>query len=298
MKLNYHHLLYFRTVAREGGVARAAEHLHRSAAAISGQVRSFERSLGQRLFQRRGRGLELTEAGRLAFAYADEIFRLGGELEEGLAGRAAGRPLRLVVGVDQVLPKLAIKRLLEPALAMPEPLRLICLEDRAPALLTALAEHRLDVVLLDRPVGAGSPIRAFSHLLGDCGVSWFATPKLARAMRGRFPRRLDGAPILVPAPETALRRALDQWLQKHELHPRILAEFEDSALLKAFGQEGIGAFPGPTVLEREICKQFAVCCIGRSPEVRERFYVASVERRIKHPAVLAIREGARQEFHA
>jgi LysR family transcriptional activator of nhaA len=200
--------------------------------------------------------------------------------------------------VDEVLPKLAVKRLLEPALVMPEVVRLVCLEDRAPALLTALAEHRIDVALMDRPVGAGSPIRAYSHLLGECGVSWFATPRLARSLRGPFPRCLASAPVLLPAPESALRRALDAWLERLDLHPRVVAEFEDSALLKAFGQDGIGAFPGPTALEREICQQYGVKRVGRTRDVCERFYAISVERRLKHPAVLAIRERARVAFHA
>jgi LysR family transcriptional activator of nhaA len=285
-------------VAREGGVARASVRLHLSAPAVSGQVRQLERSLGEKLFRKSGRGLELTEMGRLVYRYADEIFALGRELQDMLEARPTGRPARLLVGVDEVLPKLIVRRLLAPALALPEDVHLVCREARAEELLAGLADHRFDVVLSDTPVGAGSRVKAYSHLLGECGVSWLATPKLANAHRRGFPGSLDGAPLLLPTDNTALRRALEPWFERLHIKPHIVGEFEDSALLKAFGQDGAGIFPAPTAIEKEVARQYDVHVVGRSEDVRERFYALSVERRLHNPAVVAICEAARAEIFA
>ncbi|HVP28217.1 MAG TPA: transcriptional activator NhaR [Myxococcota bacterium] len=291
--LNYHHLLYFWVVAREGSIAKATRELRLAQPTISGQIRTLEEQLGEKLFQRQGRNLVLTEVGGVVYRYAEEIFTLGRELLDTVKGRPSGRPVRFVVGVAEVVPKLVAYRLLESALALPESVRIVCLEDRTDRLLAELSVHALDLVITDVPIGPHVKVRAYNHLLGECGVSFFAPPKLAAALRRSFPHSLDGAPMLVPSDNTTLRRSLDQWLELESLRPRIVAEFEDSALMKVFAQAGHGAFAGPTAIEREICAQYGVRTIGRTDAIRERFYAISVERRVKHPAVLAITEAAR-----
>ncbi len=292
--LNYHHLLYFWLVAREGSLARASAELRLAPSTVSGQIRSLEQSLGEKLFARSGRRLVLTEMGRVVFRYAEEIFTLGRELRDAVKGRPAGRPLSLAVGVADVVPKLVARRLLEPALELAEPVRLVCREDKPDRLLAELAVHDLDVVLSDAPVGPSIRIRAFNHLLGECGVVLFGTAKLAAAHRRNFPKSLDGAPVVLPTENTTLRRALDQWFAARGLRPRVVGEFEDSALLKVFGQVGMGLFPVSSVIADEVQRQYRVRPVGRLDGVRERFYAISVERRLKHPAVIAISEAARQ----
>jgi len=294
--LNYHHLLYFWTVARLGSVARATEELYLAQPTISAQIRVLEESLGEKLFTRVGRNLALTEVGRTVFRYADEIFSLGRELHDTLKGRSVGRPVRFVVGIADVLPKLIAHRLLEPALSLPDPLRIVCYEDKSERLLAELAVHGLDLVLTDAPIGPTVKVRAFNHLLGECGVSVFGVAKLATTYRRRFPQSLDGAPFLFPTENTDLRRSLDQWVEAEKIHPLMMGEFEDSALLKVFGQNGMGLFAGPSVIEAEIRQQYGVQVIGRLNTVRERFYAISVERKLKHPAVVAISESARQNL--
>ena len=296
--LNYHHLLYFWTVAREGSVARAGERLRLAQPTISGQIRALERSLGQKLFARAGRGLVLTEFGRMVYRHADEIFAIGRELTEAVKGRPAGRPIRFVVGVADVLPKVVAYRLLEPALRIREPLRIVCREDKPEPLLARLALHELDIVLSDAPAPPGVKIRSFNHLLGECGVTFLAAPSLAEKTRRRFPRSLDGAPVLLPIEGTALRRSLDEWFDRSGVMPLVAGEFDDSALAKAFGQAGVGIFAVPSVVESEVRRQYAVRTVGRTDEIRERFYAISVERRLKHPAVVAISEAARHETFA
>jgi LysR family transcriptional activator of nhaA len=291
--LNYHHLLYFWVVAREGSIARATRQLRLAQPTISGQIRTLEAQLGEKLFQRQGRRLVLTEVGRVAFRYADEIFGLGRELMDTVKGRPTGQPVRFSVGVADVVPKLIAHRLLEPALALPDRVRIVCLEDRTDRLLAELALHALDLVISDAPIGPHVNVRAFNHLLGECGVSFFATPKRAAPLRRRFPHSLDGAPMLVPSEGATLRRSLDQWLEAAGLRPRVVAEFDDSALLKAFAQAGHGVFAGASAIEGEICAQYGVRVVGRVDALRERFYAISVERKLKHPAVLAITEAAR-----
>jgi LysR family transcriptional regulator, transcriptional activator of nhaA len=294
--LNYHHLLYFWVVAREGGLLPASKILRLSHPTISSQVHALEERLGEKLFTRVGRRLVLTDVGRVVYKYADEIFSLGGELLDTLKGRPTGRPARLNVGVVDVVPKMIVRRLLEPALALPEPVHLVCHEDSYEKLLADLSLHTLDVVLADAPVPPGSHVRAYSHLLGECGVDFFATPAVAAAHRRHFPRSLDGAPLLLPIEGTVLRRALDHWLDASAIRPRIVAEFEDSALLKAFGADGAGIFPAPAAVEREVRRQYGVERVGRVKTIRERFYAISVERRIKNPAIVAIGDAARNRL--
>jgi LysR family transcriptional activator of nhaA len=294
--LNYHHLLYFWTVARLGSVSRATEELYLAQPTISAQIRALEESLGEKLFTRVGRNLTLTEVGRTVFRYADEIFSLGRELGDTLKGRSVVRPVRFVVGVTDAMPKLVAYRLLEPALRMADPIRLVCHEDKTERLLAELAVHGLDLVLADAPIGPTIKVRAFNHLLGECGVSVFAVSKRASAYRRRFPQSLDGAPFLLPTENTVLRRSLDQWFEAEKIRPLVVGEFEDSALLKVFGQSGTGLFAGPSAIEQEIKQQYGVQVVGRIDALRERFYAISVERKLKHPAVLAISDSARQKL--
>ena len=294
--LNYHHLLYFWTVARLGSVARATEELYLSQPTISAQIRVLEESLGEKLFTRTGRNLMLTEAGRVVFRYADEIFSLGRELRGAVKGRSPGRPVRFVVGVADVLPKLIAYRLLEPALHLAEPIRVVCREDKPERLLAELSVYGLDLVLADAPIAPTVKIRAFNHLLGECSVTVFGTAQVAAASRRGFPRSLDGAPFLLPTDNTTLRRSLDQWFDAEGIHPLVVGEFEDSALLQVFGQTGAGLFAAPSVIEAEVRRQYGVHVVGRVETVRERFYAISVERKLKHPAVVAISEAARQKL--
>ncbi len=294
--LNYHHLLYFWTVAREGTIARAGEKLHLGQPAISTQLRQLEQSLGQKLFQKSGRNLELTETGRMVYRYADEIFSLGRELTDTLKGRPTGQPMRFVVGIVDVVPKLIAKRLLEPALQLPDPLRLICYENSLERLLSELALHNVDLVLSDTPVTGAMKVRAFNHLLGESTIAVFGTKELARKYRKGFPKSLNGAPFLFQGRASSVRRSLETWFDSHDLHPQIRAEFDDSALLKVFGQAGEGLFAAPFVMKDEICRQHEVELVGEIPTIREHFYAISAERRLKHPAVVAISESAREDI--
>jgi LysR family transcriptional activator of nhaA len=295
--LNYHHLQYFWVVARQGSIVRASEELRLAHPTISGQIHKLEEVLGEKLFTRRGRNLALTEAGRVAFRYADEIFSLGREFTDTLKGRATGRPLRLVVGVADVLPASLVRRFLEPAFRLDQPVRVICRADKSvDEFVAELALHRVDVVLADGPAGSGVPVRAFSHPLGECGTSFFAAPKLASSMKRKFPHCLDGVPFLLPGAPSTVRRSLEQWLMSQDIHPTIVAEFDDSALAKSFGVEGMGVFAAPTVIESEILQGSRVRVIGRSEGVCQQFYALSVERKIKHPAVIAICKSAREDI--
>ena len=292
--LNYHHLLYFWVVACHGSVTRAAAELRLAQSTVSTQLRTLEEVLGEKLFARTGRRLVLTDVGRLVFRYADEIFGLGRELLETVKGRPTGQPMRLTVGIADAVPKLIAYRLLGPVLTGAEPVRIICREDKPDRLLAQLAVHGLDLVLSDAPIGPTTKVRAFNHLLGECGVTFFGTPALARTCRRGFPRSLGGAPVLLPTDNTALRRSLDDWFESEDIRPRVASEFEDSALLMAFGQAGMGLFPAPSAIERQVRSQYGVVVVGRLDTVRERFYAISGERRLKHPAVVAISEAARQ----
>lgn len=298
--LNYHHLLYFWVVAREGSVTRASEQLYLSQPTISAQIRALEHALGEKLFTKTGRHLVLTEIGRVVFRYAEEIFTLGRELTDTLKGRASsrtqGRPVRFLVGIADVVPKLIAYRVLEPALRLAEPIHIVCKEDKPERLLAELAVHELDLVLTDAPISPSVKIKAYNHLLGECGVTVFAPAQTSAAYKRKFPHSLDGAPFLLPTDNTSSRRLLDQWFETQNIRPTVVGEFEDSALLKVFGQTGMGLFSAPSVIEEEVKTQYGVHAIGQIDAVRERFYAISVERKLKHPAVVAISEAARQEL--
>lgn len=295
-RLNYKHLHYFWVVAREGSITRASEILHVTPQTISGQLSLLEASMGAELFTKSGRNLVLTEAGRLAYGYAEEIFLLGGELEDVLTNQAeAGYPMGFHVGIADVVPKLIACRLLEPALGLPEQVRIVCHEDKLENLLADLAIHKLDMVLADSPMPPSMNVRAFNHLLGECGVTFFGVGSLAERLRAGFPHSLDQAPMLLPATGTTVRGSLAQWFDALAVRPQITGEFVDSALMKSFGQAGIGVFGAPTVIEQEIVRQYQVEIIGRTDEVKEQFFAISAERKIKHPAVVAVRDTAHQK---
>ncbi len=295
--LNYHHLLYFWTVVKEGTVTRAAEVLSLTQPTVSEQLKSLEKGLGETLFERSGRRLVLTEKGRVVFKYADEIFRLGAELQDTLRGQATGQE-RLRVGMSDAIPKLIVHRLLEPALRMDPPMRIICREDKTERLLAELSTSELDMVLTDAPLAGQARVRAYNHLLGECSVTFFGTPELAKRYERRFPESLEGAPVLLQTENNHVRRSLDHWFDAIRIRPRIIAEFEDSALLKQFGHHGEGLFPGPTAIEAQIIEQYGVRVVGRTDRIKERYYAITVERKIKHPAVRVISEYAHENLFA
>ncbi len=290
--LNYHHLFYFWMVARAGSIARASRELRLSQPTISNQLKTLEGSLGQQLFERQGRRLVLTDVGRTALRYADDIFRTGRELQQALKGLPTGERLRLVVGVADVIPKRVAALLLQSAVEEVPRLALVCRESPLRELMAALALHELDVVLSDSPASQEIKVRAFNHPLVDCGVTFLAPAKLAHLRKG-FPASLDGAPVLLPAAGTAVRRGLEAWFEAQSVRPETAGEFDDSALLEAFGARGMGFFAAPAIIEKEVAAEHGLVPIGRTDEVRERFYAISVERRLRHPAVAAIAEAAR-----
>ncbi|MDP2314826.1 MAG: transcriptional activator NhaR [Pseudomonadota bacterium] len=294
--LNYHHLLYFHATAREGSMTAAAKKLRLAQPTLSGQIKQLEDALGEPLFERRGRRLELTATGRTVYHYAEEIFGLGQELLQAVRGRPSGRPLRFAVGVSDALPKLVVYRLLAPVFGLEGGARLDVRDGDVPALLSELGAHRLDLVLSDAPLPSGSGILAYSHALGECGVTFFAQPSVAAALSPTFPQSLDGARMLLPAPGSALRRGLDEWLDRLGLSPDIVGEVGDSALLEAFGRGGAGVFAAPTAVAPEVAVQHDVVALGATEDVRERFWAISAERRIRHPAVGAVVAGARALF--
>jgi LysR family transcriptional regulator, transcriptional activator of nhaA len=296
--LNYHHLRYFWATAHEGSVTRASDRLHISQPTVSAQIRELEEALGEKLFARSGRTLALTEFGQLVLRYADEVFTVGQELLDAVKDRPGVRPVSLRVGIANVVPKWIAYRLIEPALRLPETVRLVCIEDRFERLLAELAIHNLDVVLADAPCGPTIKVRAYNHLLGDCGVSIFGAERLAKTRRRGFPGSLKGAPMLMPREDSALRRSLDQWFETQGIRPRISGEFDDSALLKVFGQAGIGLCAVPSAIEKEVRQQHRMRLVGRIKAVRAQFYAITVERRLKQPAVVAIAEAARHRLFA
>jgi LysR family transcriptional activator of nhaA len=290
--LNYHHLHYFWVVARVGSIARASQELRLSQPTISNQLKTLEAALGHPLLERRGRGLVLTDVGRTVLRYADDIFHTGREMQQALKGIPTRGRIPFSVGVADVIPKLVAERMLQSAVESVKDLRLVCREGPLPALLASLALHELDVVLSDGPAPESVRVKAFGHLLVECGVVFLAAPGLAQLRKG-FPGSLDRAPVLLPAAGTALRQALEAWFEAREVEPTVAGEFDDGALLKAFGARGMGFFAAPEMIEKEVCAQYGVTVVGRAVELRERFYALTVERRLRHPAALAIAEAAR-----
>lgn len=297
-RLNYHHLLYFWLAAREGSVSRAAARLRLAQPTLSGQIRTLEGALGERLFEKAGRRLRLTEAGTLVFGFADEIFSIGEELMDAVKQRPTRRPARVTIGLADVVAKPVAHRLIQPLLDQPEPVRLIVREDSPEKLLAALVGGDLDVVLLDAPPGPEAGVRVFSRLLGESGVTLLATPRLAARYRRRFPRSLEGAPFLLPGRTTGLRRSLESWFDRHGVRPRVVGEIDDSALATVFAREGSGIFAVPSVVERDVCRQHRLARVGRVEGVREQVFAVSLQRRFGNPAVERLRELARRDLYA
>jgi LysR family transcriptional activator of nhaA len=290
--LNYHHLRYFWMVAREGGLRPAAEKLHVSAPSISAQIRELEGALGERLFRRVGRANVLTDAGQVVLRYADEIFSLGRELANAVKQRPTAKALRLHVGVADSFPKLVTQQLLEPVFGLPQMVHVICREGKVDDLLAQLVAHRLDVVLADEPAPGSLKVRVFNHPMGECGVTFCAAPRLASSLRRGFPRSLHQAPALLPAETTGLRRSLERWFQSLGITPRIVAEFEDAALMKVMASDGRGFIPVPSVVAQEAVDRFALRIIGATEKCRDQFFAITADRRIHHPAVAVLTQGA------
>ena len=286
--MNFRHLYYFWVVAKEGGVTRAAERLGVAVQTISMQLAQLEQDIGKSLLAPKGRRLVLTEAGQMALGYADQIFLLGEQMQEALAEEDLGNSMRLTVGISDSLPKLTAYRLLEAAIKLPKRVRLACYDGKFESLLADLALHKFDVVLTDRPVSSSASLRVFSHPLGECQIMLFGVPALAKRYADNFPACLNGAPMLLPTRNNAVRGRLDQWFERHSLRPDIVGEFEDSALLKTFGRNGLGLFPAPSALLSDIKEQFNAIPAGEIPEVSEQFFAISTELKIMHPAVEAI----------
>ena len=290
---NYNHLFYFWTVARHSSVIRASEELLVAQPTVTEQIRTLEQSLGVKLVERVGRGLRLSDDGEVLFAYADKMFRLGREMRDVIAGRTTSVQLRLTVGIAQSLPKLVAYQLIAPALKHSS-VRLLCIEDRPEQLFSRLALHRLDLVLSDGPIPPSVNVRAYSHRLAHCGVSFMASRKPSHE---RFPRCLDRVPFLMPEPNSPLYNSLESWFAKHGIWPTIVGEFSDSALLKIFGQEGVGAFAVPTIAERDVATRYKVKVLGRTTEITEEFYAITTDRRVTHPAITRIFEAAPAAKH-
>ena len=295
-RINYQHLFYFWHVVTEGSITAACEKLHLAQPTISGQLAVFEQAIGKKLFYKQGRKLQLTDTGRIVFHYAEEIFALGRDLGNTLKGLPTGRALRLSIGITDALPKLVVYRLMQPVFQLPEPVQIYCYEDKVERLLSDITLQRIDLVLSDTPLTSSSNVNIFNHLLGESAVTVFASAELTAIYRPNFPRSLSGAPFLLPTNNTALRRSLDHWFDNENIRPNIQAEIEDSALIKTFGKGGMGLFVAPTIVEDEIKRQYMVETVGNIESVKERFYAITVRRQLKHPAVTAILDNARDNL--
>jgi LysR family transcriptional activator of nhaA len=295
-RINYQHLFYFWHVVTEGSITAACEKLHLAQPTISGQLTVFEQAIGGKLFYKQGRKLQLTDTGRIVFHYAEEIFALGRELGNTLKGLPTGRALRLSIGIADALPKLVVYRLMQPVFQLPEPVQIYCYEDKFERLLNDITLQSIDLVLSDTPLTSSNNVNIFNHLLGESAVTVFASADLAAIYRPNFPRSLSGAPFLLPTNNTALRRSLDHWFDNENIRPNIQAEIEDSALIKTFGKGGMGLFVAPTIVESEIKRQYMVETVGSIESVKERFYAITVRRKLKHPAVTAILDNARDNL--
>lgn len=296
--INYKHLQYFWAIAKRGGLMRASEYLNVSPQSISGQIKVFEEAMGTVLFRKAGRGLELTDSGRMAFEYAERIFNTGSELQEALQTKPNEwlQPFR--VGVSTAVGRSIAYRVLRPVLLLKQAPRLNCLEGKLTDLLADLSVHKVDVVISDRPMDTSFNIRGFNHLLGECGVTFLAAPPLAKQLKKNFPRSLDGAPMLMHGGGCALRMRLNRWLEQNQIKPKIVAEFDDTALLKAFAQEGVGAFIAPSLVAEEVAEQYNLTAFGSSEDIIDQSYMISTERRLTHPAVVAMSKAARNITYA
>lgn len=294
--LNYKQLYYFWNVAKAGSITRAAERLHLTPQTISGQLAELERALNTDLFRRIGRRLELTAAGKLALSHADEIFQIGNELEQMLLSGAGSREQSFRVGVADAVPKSLAYQLLAPAMTLAEPVRLICYEDKLERLFAELAIHQLDLVIADRPLPSELGVKGYNHTLGRCTITFYGMPALAARYRPNFPQSLYGAPLLLPGDKAAVQAPLTRWLNEQQVQPHIVGQFDDSALMKAFGKVGAGIFPAPTILSDEISEQYGAEIIGCAQGVMVSYYAISIERKLTHPAVMAVSQAARQSL--
>lgn len=294
--LNYTHLMYFWTVAREGSIARAAEVMHLTPQTISGQIKLLEESISEPLFAKAGRGLVLTETGHVVKQYADEIFLLGQELTYRLKTKQALIPTTMNVGIVDSTPKLVALRVLKPAFELEDPIKVVCREGSLEQLLSDLAIHKLDLIISDRPVPSGTHVKAYNHPLGSSSISFFSNKKNAPQYQDNFPSILHNEPMLLAVNESPTRRALEEWFDNLDISPRVLAEFDDSALLKAFGEAGLGIFPAPTAIADEVCEMYNAEKIGTADSVVENYFAISPERKLKHPAVLSLTQSARQKL--
>jgi LysR family transcriptional activator of nhaA len=296
--LNYHHLLYFWTMVREGSITRAADKLFVSQPTVSGQLRELERAVGERLYEKSGRELKLTETGRMVFEYADEIFTTGQELMSRLQGKRGSRAPAYGVGVPDVMPKLLATRLIEPLFQLAEPVRVVCREAELTELLVELAQRRLDVVLSDSEVGSQADVRAFNHLLGECGIEFMASPAHCERLRAGFPESLASAPLLLPTDGSVLRRTVSQWFQELGIEPNVVAEIEDSAMLKSLAGRGLGVVPVATAVRADAIEQHGLQVLGAIPQARLRFFAITIERKATHPAVRTLLEAAERNLFA
>jgi LysR family transcriptional activator of nhaA len=286
--LNFHHLRYFWTVAKEGGLTRAAAKLHVSQPTISAQIQALEDVLGEKLFRRTGRNLVLTDTGEHVLNYAEEIFSTGQELLNSVKQRPTSRPLRVRVGVADALPKLAVYHIIEPIFRLPQPVQVACWETKVSDMLVELAAYRLDLVLADEPASSGVTTNVFNHFLGECSVTFCAVPRLAAKLRRGFPKSLNGVPALLPMSNSGLRRSLEKWFHATGVRPRLIGEIEDPALVNVLALHGLGFMTVPTVIMREVVARFGLRVIGHTDDCRQQFYAITAERKLAHPAVLAI----------
>jgi LysR family transcriptional activator of nhaA len=294
--MNYKHLHYFWVVAHAGSIAKASERLHITPQTISGQITMLEQRLGVSLFERAGRGLTLTEIGKVARQYADEIFELGQELGDVLRGAPALGPTEFIVSAASAVPKTIVYKIVEPALALDSNMHLICKEGPVESILADLAVHRVEIVISDQPIPNEFSIKAFNHKLGGCGVTFFASPALAKTLKGTFPNNLNNAPMILPTIQYGIRKQFDLWAKEREIYPNVSGQFDDSALLKSFGERGMGIFFMPSIIAEEVCKSFRVKVIGQTNDITNNFYAISAERKVRHPAVAAICEAARESL--
>ncbi|SBS35672.1 Transcriptional activator protein NhaR [Marinomonas spartinae] len=291
--INFKHLHYFWVVAKQGSIAKASEKLHITPQTISGQIQLLEDQIGKALFAKVGRNLKLTDTGRMVLSYADEIFSLGSELEQSVRTASTDRTQLLRVGIADSIPKSIAYRLLAPAMTLEDPVRLICKENSLEDLLGALALHKLDLIIADGQIPTQLGVRGFNHFLGECGTSFMAAPTLVDTFKTCFPECLADAPFLIPSDQSLIQVQLLQWLEKHNIHPKITGEFDDRALMKAFGQAGVGVFIVPSAIAEEVAEQFKVEIIGSTEEIREQFYAISTDQRLSNPAFIAINDAAK-----